>query len=117
MVAPEPEVACREAIACWSSIQELVEFAERRHGYSNSNCGSGVTYPEDLDEYEITLGEISLARGQLKIYRYRIAIPPGWEILVAEQLYLQILSTVLRENGFFDEAEKVGLIAKRFVER
>ncbi len=36
----------------WPSFEELVEYANKRHGYVGDDGYYGVTYPSDLDEYQ-----------------------------------------------------------------
>ncbi len=39
----------RAAIESWSNTAELAAFAEKGHGYGNSDSGFGVIYADDLD--------------------------------------------------------------------
>jgi hypothetical protein len=45
-------------------VPQLAEFAAVRQGFCNSNGGHGVTYPEDLDEYEREVEKIAIPDGQ-----------------------------------------------------
>ncbi|WP_431256824.1 hypothetical protein ACQ86G_19250 [Roseateles chitinivorans] len=105
--APEPAAACRDAILEWGRLAQLADFAERRHGYGNSNSGSGITYPGDLDEYDIHVRGIHIPPGSLLVYGLAFAIPPGWERLVEERVYLQVLAEVLEEQGLDAERRRV----------
>ena len=67
------EAACREIISQWSQLSELADFAERRHGYGNSDGGFGITYPGDLDEYEIEVEGIKIPNGSVLLYGYAFA--------------------------------------------
>ena len=50
-----PGLRCAiQAIACWSSLEGLSEFAVARHGYGNDS--GGITYPGDLDDYDRACG-------------------------------------------------------------
>lgn len=113
MDAPEPSAACREVIREWSTLSELADFAERRQGYGNSNGGFGVIYPEDLDEYDIEVDAIQIPTGSLLLYGFAFAIPPGYEVLVEEKLYLGTLIDVLWERGFTADAERVTALLNR----
>lgn len=108
--APEPLAACREVILYWRQLFQLAEFAELRHGYGNSNGGFGVIYPEDLDEYEIQVERINIPPRTLLVYGFAIALPPGWEVLVEESVYLGVLSSILKEHGLAVEAGRVKLL-------
>lgn len=110
MDAPEPSTACREVILEWRRLAELADFAERRHGYGNSNGGFGVHYPEDLDEYDIHVDGIQIPVGSLLLYGYAFVIPPGYEVLVDEKVYLRTLKDVLLEHGLVADAERVAVL-------
>lgn len=112
MDAPEPEAACREVILEWRTLSELATFAERRHGYGNSDGGFGICYPTDLDEYEIQVEGVHIPAGSLLVYGYAIAIPPGYEILVDESLYLRTLSKIFWEQGSVSNAKRIDLLLK-----
>lgn len=101
------EAACREIISQWSQLSELAGFAERRHGYGNSDGGFGITYPGDLDEYEIEVEGIKIPNGSVLLYGYAFALPPGYELLVSEHDYLTVLAHILLEQNLQGEAEKV----------
>ena len=105
--APESSVACREAIMDWSQLSQLADFAQLRHGYCNSNGGFGVTYPGDLDEYDVHVDGIQIPLGKVLVFGLAIAAPPGWELLVDESDYLHVLAEVLKERGLTTEAERV----------
>jgi hypothetical protein len=92
------EAACREIISQWSQLSELADFAELRHGYGNSDGGFGITYPGDLDEYEIEVEGIKIPNGSVLLYGYTFALPPGYELLVSEHDYLTVLAHILLEQ-------------------
>ncbi|MEW4454482.1 hypothetical protein AB1L30_17535 [Bremerella sp. JC817] len=52
----EPYTAARKAaidvIRNWSTITDLVAFAESRHGYENRDGFFGITYASDLDDFD-----------------------------------------------------------------
>lgn len=98
------EVACREVILEWPRLAELAAFARQRRGYGNSNGGFGVTYPEDLDEFQREVEHIQIPSGSLLVYGYACAQPPGYELLVPERTYLMVLASVLFMAGYASEA-------------
>ena len=112
MDAPSPEAACRQAIAEWRHPTELESFAENRHGYANSDGGFGVIYPEDLDEYDREVDKVHIPEGHLLVYGYAFVEPPGYEILILEDLYLGTLAQVLAELGLPNEAKRVSSLVK-----
>ncbi|WP_434155708.1 hypothetical protein [Pseudomonas sp. JZ134] len=98
-IAPlSSEAACREVISQWSQLSELADFAERRHGYGSSDGGFGITYPGDLDEYDIEVEGIKIPNGSVLLYSYAFALPPGYELLVSEYHYLTVLAHVFLEK-------------------
>lgn len=112
MDSPPFGTVCREVIKNWRRLTELADFAERRHGYGNSNGGFGITYPGDLDEHDIATG-CHIPEGSVEVYAYTSAIPPGYEIVIPEMSYLRVLADVLRENRLSDEADRVLAILAR----
>ncbi len=113
MDAPDTKTACREVIDAWSDLARLVDFAEKRHGFGNSDGGFGVTYPGDLDEYDVQVEGTNIPDGSVQLYGYAFAIPPGYEVVVQESVYLQNLADVLRERGLTTEAERVTFLLNR----
>jgi hypothetical protein len=112
MDAPETNIACREVIDAWSNLAQLVDFAEQRHGFGNSNGGLGVIYPDDVDDYMAEVEGVHVPDGWVLLYGYAIAIPPGYEILVEESVYLSNLANVLRGHGLSAEAKRVTVLLK-----
>lgn len=108
--APDPRAACREVILAWRPLSQLADFAALRHGYGNSNGGFGVTYPGDLDEYDVQVEGIHIQVGSLLVYGFAIALPPGWEVVVDEGVYLHVLLSILLEHGLASEAARVELL-------
>jgi hypothetical protein len=95
-----------EVIASWGNLAELASFAEKRHGYGNSDGGFGVTYPGDLDEYQREVEKLFIPEGTVRLYGYW-GPPNGYEVMVSEKYYLQLLAQVLKESGFIKEAGDV----------
>ena len=48
----DPTFAALTAIRHWSNKAELAQFALDRHGFGDTDGGFGITYPNDLDEYD-----------------------------------------------------------------
>ncbi len=97
----EPRI--REVLTCWADKPQLVGFAKKRHGFGNTDVGFGVSYPSDLDEFE---DDDLIPEGSVQIYGYW-GPPEGYEVLVEETEYLQVLARVLSEGGFQAEATEV----------
>jgi hypothetical protein len=110
MDAPDTKTACREVIDAWSNLAQLVDFAEQRHGFGNSNGGFGAIYPDDVDGYMAEVEGIHVPDGAVLLYGYAFAMPPGYEILVEESVYLRNLMEVLREHGLTAEAKRVTVL-------
>jgi hypothetical protein len=99
MSSPEQIAACRKAISEWRDLTQLPQFAIRRYGYCNSNNATGVTYPGDLDEYQIEVRAISVPAGWVNVFVFQgpILSDMGYEILVPEHVYLLALADALNE--------------------
>jgi hypothetical protein len=110
MDAPDAKIACREVIDAWRSIAELVDFAEKRHGFGNSDGGFGAIYPDDVDGYMAEVEGVHVPEGAVLLYGSAFAIPPGYEILIDEAVYLRNLVDVLRENRLTAEALRVTVL-------
>ena len=89
---------------------ELALFAEKRHGYGNSDGGFGVIYPEDLDEYQVQVEKVHIPEKHLLVYGYAHAMPPGYELLVLEKKYLSVLAQSLANLGLSSEAARVSAL-------
>lgn len=78
----------------------------------NSNSGSGIVYPEDLDEYQIEVEGAHIPYGWLSVFVYTHAIPPGYELFVPEYVYLKNLASALLEAGCTSEAKEAHMLAE-----
>jgi hypothetical protein len=106
--APDPETAVRNAIGSWPSLSALADFAVRRHGFGNTDGGFGVTYPDDLDDYDRAAGHLVPA-GYVAVYGLW-GPPDGYEVFVDETFYLATLVAVLKSHGLLAEAQRVQAI-------
>ncbi len=106
MDAPDTETAVRDSVRHWSSLPELAEFAILRHGFGDSNGGFGVTYPNDLDEYDREVMGYVIPLGHVNVYGFW-GLPDGYEVIVPESFYLGILASMLENAGFVTEADSV----------
>jgi hypothetical protein len=111
MEPPDPESAASDAIRHWRRLSELAVFAARRHGYGDSDGGFGVTYPHDLDDFDRASGA-HIPEGFVQVYGFW-GPPSGYEILVAETVYLDALATALLVAGHTSEAEQVRSLAEQ----
>ena len=86
-----------------------MEFAKARHGYWNSNNGTGITYPGDLDEYQKVVDKISISAGSVLVSLYQdpMLSCDGREQIVPEYLYLETLAKVLKRCGMLRESASI----------
>lgn len=105
MNIPDPETAIRDAIWHWPPLPQLAEFAVERHGYWDGDGGFGVTYPDDLDEYDREVDGQHVPAGYVRVSGFRCRRGEGYDLLVYETTYLETLAAVLSENGLEAEAE------------
>jgi hypothetical protein len=97
----EARQAARGAIRCWRDPAALAVNARERRGYMNTDVGLGITYPGDLDEYDLATGG-AIPDGYVEVtagYREGDFVVH----LLAEGEYLNILAQELRARGM-DEA-------------
>lgn len=92
--------------AAKASPERLVRFALDRHGFGDSDGGFGITYPNDLDEYERVVERRSIPDGFVLAYGFW-GPPDGYEVLVPEWLYRDVLAEVLECLGMWREASSV----------
>lgn len=100
----------REVIVAWPCIEDLLRFAIAMHGFGDSDGGFGVTYPGDLDAYQLDVEKIIIPAGMVQMYGYW-GPPEGYEFMVDEAKYLRVLADVLLEKGLNDEAVRVKELA------
>ena len=106
MEPPTPEDAARDAIRHWWQLSALAEFAVQRHGFGDSDGGFGVTYPDDLDEYDRVVEGDHIPAGFVRAYGFW-GLPDGYEVLVPEPTYLAVLADELVATGHTQAATQV----------
>jgi hypothetical protein len=89
-----------------ASPERLVRFALDRHGFSDSDSGFGITYPGDLDEYARIVENRTITDGFVLAHGFW-GPPDGYEVLVPEWLYRDVLAEVLECMGMWREAASV----------
>jgi hypothetical protein len=97
----EPNTAGRkaaiDAMRHWSNVEDLVAFAEARHGYEDTDGFFGITYPTDLDEFELANGH-AIAEGNVEANAWYGA-HDGPTHQLPEKEYLELLKQFLTLNG------------------
>lgn len=83
-------LAALTAIHLWSSPDRLLQYAVARHGYSSGNSYSGVTYPSDLDAFDLTTRE-PIPAGYLEVTA-GLADTKQADYLIPESEYLELLT-------------------------
>jgi hypothetical protein len=106
MTKIDPSVAVEVAIGAWRSLDDLVQFALKRHGYGNSDSGIGVTYANDLDDYDRQVDGYDIAEGHVEVY-YCWGPPDGYEIQIPEWMYRNLLAEHLQRAGRKADAERI----------
>lgn len=104
-----PRDAVRAAIRAWSSLLDLAVFAEERMGFGDTNGGFGVNYPEHVDDYDRVAQGNEIPDGFLAVYGFW-GPPDGYELLVPEDTYLDVLAELLDEDGEQALARRVRLL-------
>lgn len=102
---PDPVQAILTSIRSWR-LEELADFAEKRHGFENSDGGFGVIYPADVDDCEGEIEGAAILEGCVRVYGYW-GPPDGYELDVSERLYLDTLAAELDRAGQPADAERV----------
>jgi len=103
---PDPAFAALAAIRHWSDKSQLVRFAIARNGFRDTDGGFGITYPEDLDEHDREVEARRIQEGFVLAYGFW-GSPLGYEVLVPEWLYRDVLAEVFECLGMWREAASV----------
>lgn len=77
------------------SEEQLVEFANARHGFGGDDGSYGVTYPDDLDQYDREVSSHEIPEGSVEIY---CSAYNDSDIIVTEKLYLKELKSYLNSK-------------------
>jgi len=98
----------------WPTDDELVEFAERGHGFGGDDGYYGITYPDDLDEYEIEVEKRKIPNGMIEI--------DYWDgqndsLLVEEEFYLEKLKEYFANKGKLNDANKIDTLITKALSR
>ena len=108
MIAFDIATACRQAIVSGPGAARLVELAERREGYVNSDIMVGLLYPDDVDAQMRDIEDTHIPDGSVLVFW------PGaeWggaseELLVPEPAYLAALAEFLAERGHKEAAARL----------
>ena len=102
----DPTFAALTAIRHWSDKAALADFARDRHGYADTDGGFGITYPGDLDWYDREVEGRHIPEGSVLAHGFQ-GPPDGYELLVPEWLYRDVLAEVLECLGMRREAAAV----------
>jgi hypothetical protein len=100
------DVEIREVIDSWPQLLQLASFARKRHGYCDSNGGFGITYPNDLDEYQREIDQQVIPEHMVEVFGFW-GQPNSYSILVSEAQYLRVLASLLKEQGLEIEANDI----------
>ena len=79
--------------------EQLVQFANERHGFGGDDGGYGVTYPSDLDAYEREIEQQFIPVGSVEIY---CSAYTDKDIIIPEKLYFTVLKKHLEATGQYD---------------
>ena len=82
----------------WPTPEQLVQFANERHGYMGDDGYYGATYPSDLDEYQIEVERDFIPEGFVEISYWDGAHK---ETTIKEQKYLEALKAHLLSKGYY----------------
>lgn len=84
------------------SHSQLVKFALARHGFGGDNGYYGLTYPNDIDEYERVVEGKFVPEGKVQINYWD---GKHKDILVSEKEYILALKNFLISDGCCEMAE------------
>lgn len=105
--------AAVDAIRHWGNSVALVSFAAAGHGYTNTDCFFGVTYPGDLDEYDLTQRP-PIPAGYVEVIAW-YGERDGITHLLPEREYVELLRQYLWLTNQPDLSERVSaLMAAKF---
>lgn len=79
--------------------EQLVQFANARHGFGGDDGSYGVTYPDDMDAYERGISQQIIPDGSVEIY---CSAYTDKDIMISERRYLSALKKHLESKGYYD---------------
>lgn len=97
--------AAIDAIHNWKSVSQLVDFAEARHGYQNTDGFFGIFYPSDLNEFDRANGD-PIPNGMIQANAWYGA-HDGPIHLLPELEYLELLRQYLTLLGKLELACRI----------
>jgi len=103
--------AAVEAMRHWSTPSQLVRFALDGHGYMNTDSFFGITYPNDLDEYDRANGE-NIPPGYIEVSAGN-GDPHGDTHLILETVYVELLQQFLIAKELPDMADQIAKLKIR----
>ena len=86
------------------SEEQLVKFANARHGFGGDDGSYGVTYPDDLDAYEREISQQEIPDGSVEIY---CSAYTDKDIVITENQYLNALKVYLESTNNHDLASEL----------
>ncbi len=89
---------------------ELINYAENGHGYMGDEGYFGITYPTDLDEYEIVHDKRNIPDGMVEIEYWD---GEDKEVLIPLLKYLEALKLVLQEKSESSLVSRVDIIISK----
>jgi hypothetical protein len=101
-------MAALDAICNWRSPEELVAFAQERHGYCDTDGFFGITYPGDLDDYDRHVLGVNIPEGFVEAIAW-YGERHGPSHLLEEATYLEILRQYLLLRGKAEAARQLDL--------
>lgn len=108
---PEPALAARISIRCCFRLETLAQYAVEGHGFGNSDCGFGISYPTNLDAPDRDVDEVIIPDGHVLAYGFwGDRRRGGYEVLVPKKLYLSVLADELTRAGMEPAAAAVRAI-------
>ncbi|GAA5496447.1 hypothetical protein SAMN02745181_0250 [Rubritalea squalenifaciens DSM 18772] len=97
--------AALDAIRHYHSLDELFKFAHQGHGYGDSDGYFGITYSNDLDDYD-RANDQCIPEGFVQVYAgYGDSYSEDY--LITEAEYLNLLEQFFRLNERIDLADNL----------
>ncbi|MGU5761570.1 hypothetical protein [Aeromonas hydrophila] len=88
----------------WPSPNELLDYANKRHGYMGDDGYYGVTYPGDLDEYQREVKGEYIPEGFVEVSFWDGSFNA---IQISEEKYLTALKVHLINCGCLELAQEL----------